>query len=64
MSSRLEIAEVKTRKKKKTKEKLVKGKQPRIYFCWFLLASLSKQGAGDVNVCPGIKRPLIVCFRL
>lgn len=42
---------------------MVKGKQDVFPFV-YLLESLSEQGAGDVNVCPGIKRPLIVCCTL
>ena len=63
MSSRLGIKEVKTRKKKKKTGGIGQRKTTKKYI-FLLVFYWSAQGAADANVCPGITRPLIVCFRL
>lgn len=51
------------REEEKTRRKQRRKNNKEFIFCRFPLALLSEQGTGDVNVCPGIKRPLIVCFQ-
>lgn len=55
----MEIEEVKTRRKKR--EELLEEETTKNLFEFSIGRIVG--AAGDVNVCPWIKRPLIVCFQ-